>query len=429
MTATLSPLRRAVAPVVSGRTWRTTLKIYFDLAWMLVAALAVLIPAAVALPLVVILPAGVALGAVAMVANRVCAALDRVALDLFLDLRLPSRHRPIPAVPAGGRWWSPLRGWRWFTSQLSDPALWRAIVYRLVSLPIALLAGVVATLVWCVPLTMLTAPVWVGVLPAGRWSFVPRPVLVAALMAGGLVLVTAAPVVIAAIGAVLRRVARRLLGDGRTADLEHRLEQVETSRTRVVDAAEAERRRIERDLHDGAQQRLVALAMNLGMAKERYATDPDAARQLIDEAHAEAKRALVELRDLARGLHPAVLTDRGLGPALSAVAARSAVPVTVDVSIPDRLDESAEGIAYFVVCESLANVAKHSDATQAHVAVARRGDRIVIEVGDDGRGGADAEGSGLAGLRDRVEGVDGWLHVASPVGGPTTITAEFPCAS
>jgi signal transduction histidine kinase len=205
---------------------------------------------------------------------------------------------------------------------------------------------------------------------------------------------------------------------------------LETSRSRVVDAAEAERRRIERDLHDGAQQRLVALAMDLGMARERLATDPDKARQLLDEAHAEAKQALTELRNLARGIHPAVLTDRGLDAALSAVAARSPVPVDLRVQVGARPGPNVESIAYFVVSESLANVAKHSGATRATVQVARRGNRLVIEVSDNGRGGADpALGTGLAGLHDRVAGVDGWLHVSSPLGGPTTLLVELPCGS
>ena len=190
----------------------------------------------------------------------------------------------------------------------------------------------------------------------------------------------------------------------------------------MVDAAEAERRRIERDLHDGAQQRLVALAMDLGMAKEKLASDPEAAAALLDEAHAESKQALVELRDLARGIHPAVLTDRGLGPALSAVAARCPVPVAVSVDIGERPDTTIEGIAYFVVSEALTNVARHSGATRASVSVTRRGDRLVIDVSDNGHGGADPElGTGIAGLRARVEGVDGWLFVSSPPGGPTSL--------
>jgi signal transduction histidine kinase len=224
--------------------------------------------------------------------------------------------------------------------------------------------------------------------------------------------------------------ARALLGPSRTQALDAQVTRLTDTRSRVVDATEAERRRIERDLHDGAQQRLVALAMNLGRAQDKFDSDPAAARTLVDEAHREAKHALVELRDLARGIHPAVLTDRGLDAALSSVAARSSVPVHLSVDVADRPTPTIEGIAYFVVCEALTNVAKHSGARRASITVARRGERLFVEVTDDGHGGAvPALGSGMTGLRDRVEGVDGWLHVSSPVGGPTTLLAEFPCES
>jgi signal transduction histidine kinase len=198
----------------------------------------------------------------------------------------------------------------------------------------------------------------------------------------------------------------------------------------AVDVAAAERRRIERDLHDGAQQRLVALAMDLGMAREKFAGDPQAARTLLDEAHDEAKRALAELRNLARGIHPAVLTDRGLDAAVSALAARSPVPVEVDIDLHDRPPGAIESTAYFVVAEALANVAKHAAATHAQVRITKEGGRLVVEVRDDGVGGADpAGGSGLTGLADRVASIDGRLTVASPQGGPTVVRTELPCGS
>jgi len=223
---------------------------------------------------------------------------------------------------------------------------------------------------------------------------------------------------------------RALLGPGRVEQLDERVAELTESRSRVVDAVEVDRQRIERDLHDGAQQRLVALAMDLGRAQDKFDSDPEGARALVADAHREAKQALVELRDLARGIHPAVLTDRGLDAALSAVAARSPVPVKLQVDVPRRPDATIEGIAYFVVCEALTNVAKHAGARRAVVTVVRRGERLLVEITDDGHGGADTNaGTGLGGLRDRVEGVDGWLHVSSPPGGPTTILAELPCAS
>jgi signal transduction histidine kinase len=426
---TAAPLpRRLYGPVVSASTWKTTLKLYFDVPWMVVAAMTVMGPALGGAATIIVLPAAVVLGSIALVANRLAARVDRAALAEFLDVDVVPAYRSSPPNPEGRKPWSPVRLWRLFVTHVTDPAAWRSVGYRLVSLPITAISAVVVTLAWCVPFTFLLAPAWVTILPDQRLGSVPRPLIAGVTFLAGAALLPLAPWLVALAGDVMRRAAR-LLGARSDEVLTERIEQVESSRARVVGAAEAERRRIERDLHDGAQQRLVALAMNLGMARERYDRDPEGTRALLDEAHAEAKRAMVELRDLARGLHPAVLTDRGLGPALSAVAARSPVPVTVDVSVSGRLDEATEGIAYFIACEALANVAKHSRASAAHVAIGRRGDRLVIEVTDDGVGGADVTGSGLQGLRDRVEGVDGWFHIASPPGGPTTLLAELPCAS
>lgn len=429
MTPTASTLARVYRPVVAGPTWRATAKVFLDLPLVWITGLAVLVPAVVAIPTVVVLPVAVGFATVSLTANRLAAWFDRVRFDVFLDLRLPPPHKPGPE----GRWFTPGGLWRRFTAELTDSATWRALAYRVAAIPLTALGALVLALAWCVPVTALAAPGWVWLLPNDRIDIGPLHLTgVAGAVAGvlvGLVLLPVAPLLVTAVAVVERRVGAALLGPRGDAHLTERIEQVETSRARVVDAADTERRRIERDLHDGAQQRLVALALNLGMAKEKMATDPTAASTLLDEAHAEAKRALVELRDLARGLHPAVLTDRGLGPALSAVAARSNVPVEVRVELTVRPDTTTEGIAYFVVCEALANVAKHSDATCAAVTVARRGNRLVVEVTDDGVGGATLDGSGLQGLRDRVDGVDGWFHVASPPGGPTTILAELPCAS
>jgi signal transduction histidine kinase len=195
----------------------------------------------------------------------------------------------------------------------------------------------------------------------------------------------------------------------------------------VVDTAAADLRRIERDLHDGAQARLVALAMDLGMAREKLLDDPQAAAKMVDEAHGEVKIALQELRDLARGIHPAILTDRGLDAALSSVASRCTVPVSVTVDLPSRPAEAIEGIAYFTVSELLQNVSKHSRARTAAVDVWRAADRLMIQVRDDGQGGADvSSGSGLAGLSERLGSVDGLFVVSSPAGGPTVVTAELP---
>ncbi|NUO61301.1 MAG: sensor histidine kinase [Hamadaea sp.] len=224
--------------------------------------------------------------------------------------------------------------------------------------------------------------------------------------------------------------ARTMLQPSRAETLSVRVDALAESRAEVVDAADAERRRIERDLHDGAQQRLVSLAMNLGLARATLTdTDPRAAQALAD-AHDEAKLALTELRQLVRGLHPAVLDDRGLDAALSGIAARSPIPVRLTVDVPDRPSRTIEAVAYFVVAEALTNVAKHADATAITVTIRRTGSRLSVVIADDGRGGADpAAGSGLRGLAQRVGSVDGTLRLSSPAGGPTVIEVELPCES
>jgi signal transduction histidine kinase len=242
--------------------------------------------------------------------------------------------------------------------------------------------------------------------------------------------------------------ARVLLGQNRSDRLEATTERLVASRARGVDAAEAERRRIERDLHDGAQQRLVAVAMNLGRARAKVDSDPLAVRGLLDEAHTDAKLAIAELRDLARGIHPPVLTDRGLDAALSALAASAPLPVRVCVDASfgaaARPPAAVETTAYFTVSEALANAAKHAGASRVGVRVWRSPmlgrpegpgadgtddpGAVVVEVTDDGRGGAVVRpGGGLAGLADRAAVIDGVVTVVSPVGGGTVLRADLPC--
>jgi signal transduction histidine kinase len=226
------------------------------------------------------------------------------------------------------------------------------------------------------------------------------------------------------------RTAQVMLQLSRTEELAHRVEVLTESRAEVVDAADAERRRIERDLHDGAQQRLVSLAMNLGMAREQLSGMDGPAKEVIERAHDEAKQALTELRELVRGLHPAVLDHRGLDAALSGIAARSPVPARLIVDVPVRPSPTVEAVAYFVVSEALTNVAKHASAAAVDITVRRTGSVLHLTIRDDGKGGADpARGSGLRGLAQRVSSVDGVLRVASPAGGPTVISVELPCES
>jgi signal transduction histidine kinase len=215
----------------------------------------------------------------------------------------------------------------------------------------------------------------------------------------------------------------------RRGALAERIASLETSRAGAIDQQESELRRIERDLHDGAQARIVALGMSLGMAEQKLASDPDGAREMLADARRGAREALEELRDLARGIHPPVLADRGLEAAISALASRTPLHVRLMADLDRRPSAPVESAAYFIVAEALANVGKHAHAEHVDIAVRRRGESLVVEVVDDGVGGASLSGSGLQGLARRVEALDGSLEIASPAGGPTTIRAVMPCGS
>jgi signal transduction histidine kinase len=214
----------------------------------------------------------------------------------------------------------------------------------------------------------------------------------------------------------------------RARTLRVRVDHLRDARQRIIAAADAERRRIERDLHDGAQQRLIAVAMTLGLAETRVLTDPAGAATLIAQARVEAQLAVKELRELARGIHPAVLSDHGLAAALEALAARAPVPVEVTGVPATPLGEAIEAAAYFVTAEALTNVAKHADARRAFVQLSLGSDCLRVEIRDDGVGGADPAGDGLHGLCDRVEALDGQLEVESPPGAGTSVTVLLPLA-
>ena len=207
-----------------------------------------------------------------------------------------------------------------------------------------------------------------------------------------------------------------------------RVEELTQSRAGAVEAAESQLRRIERDLHDGAQARLVALGMNIGLAEQQLTKDPEKAQEHLAEARKAAGAALQELRDLARGIHPPILSDRGLDAAIRALAAHAAVPVSVDVELAERPPAPVETAAYFVAAEGLANALKHARASRIDVDVHERDGAVVVRVLDDGRGGVSEVDGGLRGLRQRIEALDGSLRIASPDGGPTVIEAVLPCA-
>ncbi|MFF2931872.1 sensor histidine kinase [Streptomyces mirabilis] len=313
--------------------------------------------------------------------TRLLGRLERARARKLLGVRI---DEPSP-MPVRGTGFLP-----WLWSSLRDPVAWRTVLYDFIRLP----WGIVTFTVTLTSLFLL-------------WPVLP-------FLARGLTNVD-------------RAMVRGLLSP--SDELERRIAELESDRGVVVDTAAADLRRIERDLHDGAQARLVNLAMGLGLAKEKILEGQadETVAAMVDEAHGEVKLALQELRDLARGIHPAVLTDRGLDAALSSIASRCTVPVKVTADLPTRPAAAIEGIAYFTVSELLQNVSKHSGARSASVDVWRTDERLLIQVQDDGRGGAALDGgTGMAGLADRLGAVDGLFVIDSPPGGPTTITAELP---
>ncbi|MGW6401928.1 sensor histidine kinase [Streptomyces sp. NPDC055134] len=371
---------------------------------------------------------GIPVLAGALAGARGFAAMERARARALLgiDVGTPAPLRPRAHGPMA-----------WTGALLKSGESWRNLLYTVVHFPWAVFAFNVALVFWTVGWSLLTYPLWQWVFPmyAGQGGiqlygdgahnvYLDNPFEITVTAAVGLLITLATPWIIRALASVDRALVSGLLGPSRLAT---RVVELESDRGVVVDTAAADLRRIERDLHDGAQARLVNLAMDLGLAKEKLTEDPRAAARMVDEAHGEVKTALQELRDLARGIHPAILTDRGLDAALSSVASRCTVPVQVEVDLPARPAPAIEGIAYFTVSELLQNVSKHSRATRATVDVWRVEDRLMLQVMDNGVGGADASaGSGLAGLAERLDAVDGILLVDSPTAGPTRITAELP---
>ena len=310
--------------------------------------------------------------------------------------------------------------------------VWKNFAYAMLRLPMSALEVGPLVFIWSLGLALLPLPLYNHALPGGAAHLGGLKITGSWCLLGtmiGIGLLFIAPILTRALVIADVSVARRLLGSPRQVDLAARIGELETSRARVIDAAEAERMRIERDLHDGAQQRLVSLAMDLGRAKVKFESDPEAAAVIVGQAHEQAKQALAELRNLVRGVHPPVLSDRGLDAALSGLAALCPVPVTVTVDLPVRPPAAIEAIAYFVVAEALTNVAKHAKASRAEVTVSYAGTMLSLVIYDDGIGGADQNGQGLAGLAARVAGVDGRLNVNSPPGGPTSIGVMLPCGS
>jgi signal transduction histidine kinase len=409
----------AVPRSTLARSWNEFLYVAsgfpLGLAWLI--TLCVLLAVGVSTVIVTI---GVPILAFALVLWRWGADMERQRAALVLGAPIP---RPVRRAPATRRLLDRL------VAPLRDGSTWRDLGYLLLFGPIGIVAGAIAVALWSAVLAALLVPVFAGAAPDGS--------LLDEIGTAGMVLAPVASVPIAVLAALVTRVlaagcaavAESLLASDR-AELTERISTLEASRSGAVESADARLRRIERDLHDGAQHRLAYIAMELGRARAKLETDPAAADALLAGAHDESKRAMRELRDLVRGIHPSVLSDRGLDAALSGLAERASVPVEIRGGVAERLPPAVETAAYYVVAETLTNVGRHSGARHAYVEVEREDGWLELRVGDDGHGGAERRpGSGLEGLAQRVEALDGSLQVTSPAGGPTTIFARLPCAS
>lgn len=404
---------RLLSELWSPATWRHVRSLT-TAALLALGGLAILVPLVAMTILLVPTVVGALVSVTgALMFSRTLASLQRGRVTTFGDLAFST-----PSIATA-------RGWlRWLRAEMIRSRTWRELGYHLVAAVMApvTLAVVMAGFAWSLvllPAAFYAAPLmgistWIGI----------------GCSLGGAALLLAAPWAVRVVSFLDTALAVRLLGTPTDEVLSERLAEVTESRAGVVDASDAERRRIERDLHDGVQQRLTSLAVHLGIARTRADAEAGTARPALDHAHTEVKAALADLRDFLRGLHPAVLDNRGLDAALSGIAARSPIPVSLEVDLPERLGREKEAVAYFLVSEALTNVLNHADASRAEVTVRTVGRAVTVTVSDDGRGGAEpSAGSGLEGLRKRLASVDGTLTVSSPAGGPTTVTGEIPCAS
>ncbi|WP_344354730.1 sensor histidine kinase [Brachybacterium phenoliresistens] len=356
---------------------------------------------------------------------RLAAAVERRRADAVHGLRVtvPPRRRSERTGLLGA-----LHG-LWL--DVSSLPYWAATLHHHIAMLCAMMFGTLSLAALWASWTAADILVRAGDATLGRLHLTPS--LLGILCGAGLLVAFGA----IALGTVLDRMLARAFLSHSEQELKEQVTELTQRRQGAVDAAEQERLRIERDLHDGVQPRLVALAMTLGIAKSKIASDPETATALVDEAHREAKGVITDLRQLARGIHPAVLTDRGLDAALSALAARSPIPVDLHTDLPMRLGRETEGVAYFVVSEALTNIAKHSGASRATVRVRQQGSSLDVTISDDGRGGAgvhrgglaSGQRTGLAGLTDRVRAAGGTLELHSPPGGGTRLQALLPVSA
>jgi signal transduction histidine kinase len=377
----------------------------------------------VSLFFVVLVPTGIGvlLAPESLLAVRRLAGRQRRQAREWSGVTIVTPYRPRPAGATGGLR-GQLRYCRWL---LADPATWRDLLWILVGAPIGIVLGLGPAVFTFIGGWVLGTDL--GTLLYGWWNTAPPTagyqVILLSMLPLGLAGLVAGPRLLEAHA----RIASALLAPTR-AEMAAQLGRVTESRSQVVDASAAELRRIERDLHDGAQARLVSVGMSIGLAEQLVRDHPDLALSLLAEARASNGQALSELRALVRGIHPPVLAERGLDGAVRALAVSLPLPVDVHAELPGRLPAPVESAAYFAVAEALANVVKHSGANRAWVQLEYDEGRLVAIVGDNGTGGADlAAGGGLRGVEQRLAAFDGVIAVTSPPGGPTLVTMELPC--
>jgi signal transduction histidine kinase len=347
---------------------------------------------------------------------------------------VPHRYRTFDPNPR-----SPWGPWirQWAEAEFLDANRWLDVLYVVVALPLTAIEFAAAVLLWALSVAFLATPVLLAAARSAGVQVYLGPLsgrvdpwsIAAVVFVAGLLLLPVAASATRGLVVAHRAVVQGLLCVDPSEALRRDVERLRDTRSAALEVEASELRRIERDLHDGAQQRLVMMAIDLGLADERVDTDPAEARRLIADAREQARQALAELRDVVRGVAPSILVDRGLVAALGAVAGRSTIPTYVDSGLPPgvRLPDAAERAAYYVVAEALTNVAKHSRASRCDVYLRAQPGWLLVEVRDDGAGGARiTPGGGLAGLRDRVQALDGTLQLWSNPGGPTVLRVAIP---
>jgi signal transduction histidine kinase len=417
---------------ISGSTWRAVVAIILGFI-VSIASFSIVASLFSAGASVLLFLIGIPVIALGIEVARLTARIERWRMTLIDDRPLIARpYRsldPNPTAPLGTR----LRAWA--EAEFLDSSRWYDIAYVVVAFPLAIIEFVASLVLWSVSVAFLLTPLaFLAARSVGSFYWPLHSVVgpgeaAVIFFVIGLVLLPIAASATRGMAVLHRSVVEGILCLSPAEALRRDNERLRGSRAATVELEAAELRRVERDIHDGAQQRLVSLAIDLALAEGKVDSDPEVAKTLVAGARDQARQALADLRDVVRGTAPAILLDRGLGAALAAVAGRSAIPTYVDDGLAPgtRLSPAVERAAYFAVSEALTNVAKHGGATRADVALRRDVDRLTITIRDDGQGGAAiTEGGGLAGLRDRVEALDGSLAIESPAGGPTMVTVELP---